>query len=155
MSFIEEIKELANDRNNKEDLVINEIIDYFKEKMYSKKFEENLKELYIKKAINQGKNNCDLWIEFWEYCSGCSYTNIYVGGCGKFELKGEDNNYKSYYDYKGIRLCDIHKKVCNRLSTLLKNRLEELGLKVSSSERLDNNYRFNYYKEKIKISWYW
>lgn len=152
MSFIDEIKEIENDRNSTENIVINEILEYFKEKMYNDPFKENLKE-YIKKAINNGKNTCDLNVEFWEYHSGCSNTNIYVSGCGKFEIKGNNDSYDSKYNYKGIRLYDIHKRLCSTLSDSLKDRLRELDLKVVSSEREDSKYRFDYYKEKITISW--
>jgi hypothetical protein len=147
MSFLEEIEEMKNNRNDTENRVVNEIVDYFKEKMNNDKFKEYLKE-YIKKAINNGKTNCNLRIEFWEYSSGCSDTFIYVPCCGKFELKGEEK-----YEYKGIRLKEIHKRICTILSDLFKTKIKELGLKVINSERLDNNYRFGYYVEDITISW--
>ena len=153
MSFIDEIKEMENDRNSKENIVVNDILEYFKERMENEKFTEVLKNNYIKEAINEGKNTCDLMIEFWEYSSGCSNTYIYVGGCGRFELKPTDDDYHSHYDYKGIRLKDIHKRICKELSKMLKEKLEELGLTILSSEREDDNYRFKYYKEKITISW--
>lgn len=152
MSFLEEIEEMKNNRNDTENIIVNEIVDYFKEKMNNEKFKEYLKE-YIKKAINNGKTNCDLRIEFWEYSSGCSNTYIYVPCCGKFEIKGEYDNYDSHLNYKGIRLKDLHKRICTILSDLFKTKIKELGLKVVSSERVDNNYRFGYYKEDITISW--
>lgn len=152
MGFIEEIKEMENDKKSKDNMVVNEIVEYFKEKMYSDPFKDNLKR-YIKKAINNGKNTCDLKIEFWEYSAGCSDTYIYVSGCEKFEIKGNNDNYDSRYNYKGIRLCDIHKRICSTLSDMLKDRIRELDLKFVSSEREDNKYRFGYYVEKITISW--
>lgn len=54
---------------------------------------------------------------------------------------------------KGIELKNIHKKICSELSADLKNRLEELELKIISSIRNDSNYRYNYYKEIITIGW--
>ncbi len=154
MDFLKEIEEMENKRKDAENIVINDILKYFEEKMNSERFKNILKNNYIKDAINSGKNSFDLMIEFWDYQSGCSKTYIYVGGCGKFELNDITDNYDSYHNYKGIRLSDIHKSICFKLSMMLKNKLEELGLKVSSSERLDDNYRFNYYTEKIKVSWY-
>lgn len=153
MSFLEEVQELKNDRNNKENIVVNDIVNYFREKMENEKWKTILKENYIKKSINEGKNSCDLRIEFWEYSCGCSPTNIRVWSCGKFEIVGENGNYDSYYNYKGIRLQEIHKRICTEISKLLKEKLEELGLKIISSKRLDNNYRFNYYVEDITFSW--
>lgn len=152
MSFLEEIKEIENDRNSRENIVVNDIVEYFKDKMYSDDFKNNLKNR-IKEKIYNGEKTCDLKIEFWEYCSGCSYTNISVSGCGKFELKGINNDYDSYYKYKGVRLCDIHKKICVDISDMLMDRLRELDLKVVNRVRADSKYRYNYYVEKITISW--
>lgn len=153
MNFLEEIEEMQKNRNNIENIVINDILKYFEEKMNSERFKDILKNNYIKDAIDKGKNSCDLKIEFWDYITGCSKTFIYVGGCGKFELNNITDSYDSYHNYKGVRLKDIHKNICSKLSVILKNKLEELGLKIVSSERLDNNYRFGYYNETIKISW--
>lgn len=152
MNFIEEIRQMENDRYSKEGVVINDILDYFEKKMNNNEFKEILKN-YIKEAINKAKNTCDLKIEFWEYHSGCSDTYIYVSGCGKFEIKGNNDSYDSKYNYKGVRLEEIHKRICKELSKMLKEKLEELGLKVLSSKREDDNYRFDYYIEKITIGW--
>ena len=153
MSFLEEIKSIESDRNSQENIVVNDIVDYFRKKMENEEWKTILKDNYIKRAINEGKNTCDLHIEFWEYSSGCSPTNIEVWSCGRFEIKGENGNYDSYYNYKGIRLQEIHKRVCLEISKLLKKKLEELGLKIVGSEREDNKYRFGYYKERITIGW--
>ena len=152
MSFLEEIKEMENGRNSQENIVLNDILNYFEEKMNKDSFKNNLKER-IKEALNKGKNTCDLKIEFWDYTSGCSFTYIYVACCGKFEIKGTDGDYSSYHNYKGVRLEDIHKRVCSKLSELLKEKLKELELKIVSSERQDNKYRYGYYTEIITISW--
>lgn len=153
MSFLEEINNMQNDRNNKENIVVEDIVNYFKEKMEREEWKDILKDIYIKKAINEGKNTCDLRIEFWEYSCGCSDTYISVSSCGKFEIIGEEGNYNSRYNYKGIRLKEIHKRVCSEISKVFKEKLRQLGLLIINSEREDNNYRFGYYKEKITISW--
>lgn len=153
MSFLEEIKEIESDRNSKENIVVNDIVDYFKKKMENEKWKSILKDNYIKKAINEGKNNCDLYIEFWEYHCGCSDTNITVWSCGQFEIKSEEDSWDAKRNYKGIRLYDIHKRVCLEISKLLKDKLRELGLTIVGSEREDSKYRFNYYKERITIGW--
>ena len=117
MSFIEEIKKMEKERDNKEREVIEDIRKYFKEKMNSKDFENNLKENYIKNSLEDGKRTFDLRIEFWEYQSGCSNTYIYVGGCGRFELKDTNDNYDSYYDVNGNwhneeeRIVDLVKRI--------------------------------------------
>lgn len=150
MNFLEEIKEIQNDRDNKENIVVNEILDYFKEKMETDRFKANIKER-IKDAINKGDKKCILQVEFWEYHSGCSNTYIYVGGCGKFEISEEKNG--SNYKYKEIELEKIHKRICSKLNDMLIEKLEELGLKIINSKRRDNDFRFNYYKNEVTISW--
>ena len=85
-------------------------------------------------------------IEFWNYHSGCSETNFSCGGI-KFKLD------YGKYDYKGIELYDIQHKVCDKLSILLCDKLEELGLTIVSKTRHDNEYRFGYHNEKIIVSW--
>ncbi len=152
MSFLEEIKKMENDRNSQENIVLNDILNYFEERMNKDSFKNNLKDR-IKEALNKGKNTCDLKIEFWDYTSGCSPTYIYVACCGNFEIKGKDGDYSSYHNYKGVRLEDIHKRVCSKLSDLLKEKLEELELKIVSSKRKDEESRFNYYEEIITIKW--
>ena len=153
MNFLEEIKNMQKNRDNQENIVLNDILNYFKEQIYSDDFKKILKENYIKRAINNGKNNCELYIEFWEYSNGCSPTYIRVSCCGKFEIKGTYDDYSSYYNYKDIRLKDIHKRVCSEISKLLKTRLTELGLDITETKREDDEYRFGYYKERIVISW--
>ena len=44
MSFIQEIKEIENERKEKENDVINEIVNYFNEKFNDVKYEKYLKE---------------------------------------------------------------------------------------------------------------
>ena len=143
MSFIQEIKEIENERKEKENDVINEIVNYFNEKFNDVKYEEYLKKR-IKEEINNSKKHLTLNIEFWNYHSGCSETNFSCGGI-KFKLD------YGKYDYKGIELYDIQHKVCDKLSVLLCDKLEELGLTIVSKTRHDNEYRFGYHNEKIII----
>ena len=145
MSFIQEIKEIENERKEKENDVINEIVNYFNEKFNDVKYEEYLKKR-IKEEINNSKKHLTLNIEFWNYHSGCSETNFSCGGI-KFKLD------YGKYDYKGIELYDIQHKVCDKLSVLLCDKLEELGLTIVSKTRHDNEYRFGYHNEKIIVSW--
>lgn len=153
MTFLEEIKEMENNRNSRESIVINDILNYFRVKMESDDFKNALKNDYIKRAINNGKHTTILPIEFWEYSTGCQNTYFSVGGCGRWELEPKNNVYDSHYNYKGIRLHDIHKTICSKLSTMLQDKIKELGLEIVSCVRKDNDYRFDYYKEDIKIKW--
>lgn len=145
MSFIEDIRNMQNERVNKEELVINEIIKYFEERFDKENYENYLKGR-IKDRINESKNTLILYTEFWNYHCGCSNTNFSSGGV-VFELENGKN------EYKGIELCNIQYKVGEKLSQLLRYKLESLGLQVVSSCRLDDQSRFKYYKEKIVIKW--
>jgi len=145
MSFIEDIKNMEKERDNKEIIVIEEIVDYFNNKFNSKDYENFLKKL-IGEKITENKNNLKLKVEFWEYHNGCSATNF---ACSYYTFKLEHGEYK----YKDIKLYDIQEKVGNRLSELLKNKLTDLGLKIVNEERQDHKSRFNYYQNEITISW--
>ena len=153
MNFLEEIKNMQNNRDNQESIVLDDILNYFKEQIYNDNFKKTLKENYIRRAINNGKDNCEIFIEFWEYSNGCSPTYIDVSCCKRFEITGTYGDYNSYYNYKDIRLKDIHEKVCSEISEMLKTRIKELGLEIIETRREDTEYRFGYYKEKITISW--
>lgn len=144
-NFMDEIKELKNNREQQEELVINEIRDYFEDKFDSQEYKDYLKER-IAREINNGKDTITFTTEFWEYQSGCSETYFSCGG-KKFSLKDEK------YDYKGIDLSSIQVKVGDVLSSLFIHKMTELGLKVIDTRRKDNEYRYNYYKNDIIIGW--
>lgn len=63
MAFIEEIYKMKNDRENKENEVINEIVGYFREKINSEKYETFLKNK-IEQKINESKDELILYVEF-------------------------------------------------------------------------------------------
>lgn len=145
MSFIDNIREIQNERNNKEELVIKEIVEHFRDRFDKESYEDYLQKL-IKKQIDKGEHTLKFTNEFWEYHSGCSATHFVCGGV-KFEL--DYNEYK----FKDIRLSEIQYVVVEKLSKLFKEKMENLGLKIVSSKRRDYDYRFVYYREDVVITW--
>ena len=145
MNFLDEIRELQENKTNEVLAVRKEILEYFRNYLESDKFKEYLKKRMLS-AINKLEKTITLNISFWEYRSGCSQTNIKC--CGKiFELSNCDTS------YKGINLQAIHKEICKRLSNMVVLQLEELELKVVRQERHDYESRFDYYNEDIIITW--
>lgn len=137
MSLIEEIKTIAKEKSNQEELVIQEIVGWFEERINNKKYEDFLKEIITKK-IEKGEENINLYIEYFNF-SGTRY--LY---CGGYEFNFEDN---TYY-YKGIDITKISLKVVNVLTNILKERVLELGFSILEEKDI--------YKDKkryIKIGW--
>ena len=145
MNFKDEIEMLKNDRLNKEEEVINEIVDYFKKEFKSDHYKDYLKNL-IKNEINRSRSELKFKTEFWEYQSGCSETHF---RCGGYEFKLD---YKET-EYKGVSLIDIQYKVGEKLDNLFIETIQDLGLNIISSVRHDNDSRYNYYCNYIVIGW--
>lgn len=145
MTFIEEIKQMEKNSNSKVNMAINDIVNYFREYLGTENFKEYLKSI-IMTSINKGENKAILPINFWEYREGCSATYI---ACGekRFELSSKEN------EYQGVRIRDIHKRVCDNISNITQEKLKELGLNIVEVKRRDNEFRFGYYKGYIYFSW--
>ena len=145
MNFKDEIEMLKNDRLNKEEEVINEIVDYFKKEFKSDHYKDYLKNR-IKNEINRSRSELKFETEFWEYQSGCSETHF---RCGGYEFKLD---YKET-EYKGVSLNDIQYKIGEKLDNLFIETIRDLGLNIISSVRHDNDSRYNYYRNYVIIGW--
>lgn len=145
MTFIEEIKKMQEDSNNQVNIVINEIVEYFKEYLETEDFKEYLKTI-IMNSMNKGENVATLKINFWEYMAGGPQTYIQCG-IKKFELNNQQ------YKYKNIRLKDIHKRICDSISNITQDKLQQLELKVVDIKRRDTQFKFGYYNAEINFSW--
>ena len=139
MSFLEDIKKMENDRESKEESVINEITDYFTDIFNSEKYEDYLKKR-IAYQLDRSKKTLTLTIKYAWY--SCSSKKVFE--CSDYEFATND------YCYKGIDFYDIQEKVCNRLSNILINKLQSLGLEIVSEIRNDSK---GYYYKEITISW--
>lgn len=143
-SFLEDLKNEKAKNENKNEEVINEILNYFKAELDSEMFESALKNRLIK-AIKNNKNVCDTWIEFWNYHSGCSETYFDITPCNRWT--SNEGGFNSRY-YKGVCLYDIHKEVTRSLLRMYMNKLSDLGLHATFT---DDTGSIGYQKWKVTI----
>ena len=148
MSFLEDIKGIEKERQEKENEIINEIVEYFNTRINSEKYEEYLKKRIVEK-INESKNTLTLYMKFWRYRDGCSGTNFSCGGYTWYLEKQE--NQVDKYRYKGINLGDIHNEICKKIHTILLMKLESLGLEIIKDNKVES--RFNDYNREIEVRW--
>lgn len=143
--FLEDLRKVKTENENKNENVISEILKYFKEQLDSENFEIGLKDR-LTKAIRNNEKEYDTWVEFWDYHSGCSDTHFSVPVCKVWY--SDKTGYDSKY-YKNVTLYDIHKKVIDNLLRMYVDKLCDLGLKVMC---VDDTGKIGYKKWKVIIS---
>lgn len=145
MSIIDNLTNEATKINASEDEVVNEIIEFFRNKLNDESYEARLQEFFYEENIKARRK--ELTVEFWDYNSGCSDTHFYVTGIRW------NNPVATGWEsrrYKNICLRDIQRKVGPKLLTMFKNKLEEFGFTVHS---YSNESWLQYYKQKIVVTW--
>ena len=142
MKLAEKLAAMSNERATKEEVVANEIVNFFAEKFESGEmmdaFEKNLRE----KEICLRKKNITL--EFWKYVPGCSET--YFGLLGKKWNPENDHG----YEHKGVNLVNIYKNVLLAIAELARENFEKEGFEVRLLPDNENK-RYNTYI--VEISW--
>ena len=142
MKLAEKLAQMSNEQATKEEIVTNEIVNFFVEKFETGEMMDAFEKRLREKEIHLRKKNIDL--EFWTYIPGCSETHF--GLLGK-EWKPEDDH---GYEHKGVNLKNIYKDVLCEIAELTKENFEEEGfeVKIRPNER---NKRYETYI--IEISW--
>lgn len=146
MSFIEELQEKSRNIEAIKTEVIDEILNYFRIK-----FSEGWLEDYLRKHISKDialRRQYGIGIRFWKYTSGCSDTNF---SCGSLEWTNPSGSGYKSWNYKGIKLNDIHQEVCKALTDVLVSELRYLGFTIS--DIIDRTNRFGKYHKSIIITW--
>ena len=142
MKLAEKLAQMSNEQATKEEVVTNEIVNFFVEKFESGEMMDAFEKSLREKEIHLRKKNIDL--EFWTYIPGCSET--YFGLLGK-EWKPENDH---GYEHKGVNLKNIYKDVLCEIAELTKENFEEEGFEVkihlSDGKRCYDTY-------VIEISW--
>lgn len=142
MKLAEKLAAMSNEQATKEEVVTNEIVNFFVEKFESGEMMDAFEKSLREKEIHLRKKNIDL--EFWTYIPGCSET--YFGLLGK-EWKPENDH---GYEHKGVNLKNIYKDVLCEIAELTKENFEEEGFEVeihlSDEKRCYDTY-------VIEISW--
>lgn len=142
MKLAEKLAAMSNEQATKEEVVTNEIVNFFVEKFETGEmmdaFEKSLwkEDIYARKKI--------LFLKFWVYIPGCPET--YFGLLGK-KWKPETDH---LYVHKGVNLKNIYKDVLLAIAELARENFEREGFKVRV---LPNNNDKCYDTYIIEISW--
>lgn len=142
MKLAEKLAAMSNEQATKEEVVTNEIINFFVEKFETGEMMDAFEKSLGKQEICSRKK--DIYLEFWGYIPGCSET--YFGLLGK-KWKPE-NSYN--YEHKGVNLKNIYKDVLLKIAELARENFEREGFEVEVRPN-EKDKRFKTYV--IEISW--
>lgn len=142
MKLAEKLAAMSNEQATMEEIVTNEIVNFFVEKFENGEMMEAFEKSIQNQDICSRKKN--LYLDFWTYIPGCSET--YFGLLGK-KWKPEDDR---DYEHKGVNLKNIYKDVLHEIAELTKENFEEEGFAVEVRPN-EKNKRYGTYI--IEISW--
>ena len=142
MKLAEKLAAMSNEQATKEEVVTNEIVNFFAEKFANGEMMDAFEKSLREEDICSRKKSIEL--EYWEYIPGCSETHF--GLLGK-KWKPETDH---LYVHKGVNLKNIYKDVLCEIAELTKENFEEEGFEVKIRPD-EKNKRFETYV--IEISW--
>ena len=142
MKLAEKLAAMSNEQATKEEVVTNEIVNFFAEKFANGEMMDAFEKRLGKQEICLRKQSIGL--EFWTYIPGCSET--YFGLLGK-EWKPENDH---GYEHKGVNLKNIYKDVLLKIAELARENFEKEGFEVEVQPN-EKNKRYETYI--IEISW--
>ena len=138
MSLVDELKEKSNELYNIKQEIIEEIKEYFDAYLNSNRFEEFLRGKIRDDEIR--KREILLSINFWEYHFGRLDTYFACGG-KRWCNPENQHNYESIF-YRGIRLYDIQKEICNYLEERLMQKMIDLGFSFLRYDKKENVFGY-------------
>ena len=142
MKLAEKLAAMSNEQATKEEVVTNEIVNFFAQKFANGEMITALENSLREEDICSRKKSIEL--EYWEYIPGCSETHF--GLLGK-KWKPETDH---LYVHKGVNLKNIYKDVLCEIAELTKENFEEEGFEVKIRPD-EKNKRFETYI--VEISW--
>ena len=142
MKLAEKLAAMSNEQATKEEVVTNEIVNFFAEKFASGEMMIAFEKSLGKQEICLRKKSLSL--DFWTYIPGCSET--YFGLLGK-EWKPKDG---CSYEYKKVNLKNIYKDVLLKIAELARENFEKEGFEV---KLFPDNENKRYKTYIIEISW--
>lgn len=142
MKLAEKLATMSNEQAVREEVVINEIVNFFVDKFETGEMMTLFEKSLGKQEICLRKKN--IYLEFWTYIPGCSET--YFGLLGKKWRPEDDHD----YEHKGVDLKNIYKDVLCEIAKLTKENFEEEGFEVEIRLN-EKNKRYETYI--IEISW--
>ena len=122
MKLAEKLAAMSDDQATKEEVVTNEIVNFFAEKFESGEMMEAFEKGLREQEIRSRKKN--IYLEFWRYIPGCSET--YFGFLGKKWNPENDH----LYVHKGVNLGSIYKNVLLAIAELARENFEKEGFEV-------------------------
>ena len=142
MKLAEKLAAMSDKQATKEEVVTNEIVNFFAEKFANGEMMDAFEKSLREKEIRSRKKSINL--EFWKYIPGCSET--YFGLLGKNWSPEDDRDYR----HKGVNLENIYKNVLLAIAELARENFEKEGFEVeihlSDGKRCYDTY-------VIEISW--
>ena len=142
MKLAEKLAAMSDEQETKEEIVTNEIVNFFVEKFETGEMMDAFEKRLGKQEICLRKKS--IYLEFWTYIPGCSET--YFGLLGKKWSPENDHG----YEHKGVNLKNIYKDVLCEIAELTKENFEEEGFKVEVRPN-ENTKCYDTYV--IEISW--
>lgn len=142
MKLAEKLAAMSDEQETKEEIVTNEIVNFFVEKFETGEMMIAFEKSLGKQDICSRKKN--IYLDFWTYVPGCSET--YFGLLGKKWNPEDDRG----YEHKGVNLKNIYKNVLLAIAELARKNFEKEGFEV---KLLPNNNDRCYETYIIEISW--
>ena len=142
MKLAEKLAAMSNEQATKEEIVTNEIVNFFAEKFESGEMMDAFEKSIQNQDICSRKKN--IYLDFWTYVPGCSET--YFGLLGKKWNPEDDHS----YEHKGVNLKNIYKNVLLAIAELARENFEKEGFEV---KLLPDNRNKLYKTYIIEISW--
>ena len=142
MKIAEKLAAMSNEQATKEEVVTNEIVNFFAEKFANGEMMIALENSLWEQDICSRKKSIEL--EYWEYIPGCPETHFWL--LGKKWRPEDDHDYK----HKGVNLKNIYKDVLLKIAELARENFEKEGFEIEVRPN-EKNKRFETYI--IEISW--
>ena len=142
MKLAEKLAAMSNEQATKEEVVTNEIVNFFVEKFETGEMMDAFEKSLGKQEICLRKKS--IYLEFWTYIPGCSETHF---GLLNKQWKPENDH---GYEHKGVNLKNIYKDVLLKIAELARENFEKEGFEV---KLLPNNNDKCYETYIIEISW--
>ena len=134
--------EQATEQATKEEVVTNEIVNFFVEKFESGEIMDAFEKSLGKQEICLRKKS--IYLEFWAYIPGCGQTYFRL-----LDKKWKPENDHGY-EHKGVNLKNIYKDVLLEIAELARENFKKEGFKVRV---FPNNNDKRYETYIIEISW--
>ena len=142
MNLAQRLNNVAKGIEDKQQAVLNEIVDYFRNELTTEKYEKILEEKLSKESVAK-KREYEFVVEYFtDYMSYLSIKALYTEWTNPDYVKGE-----YVYIYKGVNLNDIKSDIVSKLVELSLELLANLGFEdiVYTNEKLE--------RTKIYIHW--